>query len=406
MYKKKTVYISPQTGTTLHEQIKDCISAVEKTLAKYRLETGDILKQTIFIDADGNDDFYRKKRELTTALKSYYGDLFPPTGVVGQPPEDNKLPAMELVLFTDTERRDEITITRKDMEDVRYLTLQTPGLKEVFASGLTAGERAAGTGSNGDSEPLFQAKEAFERMKKILDRENLGFGDVVRQWNYIENITGTTRLEAGEKQNYQIFNDVRSIYYGTGGFKNGYPAATGIGMNYGGTVLEFIAVDASASAGLTVLPVENPDQVDAHRYSQDVLVGESLKELKEKTTPKFERAKLLVNARGCLVYISGTASIRGQKTMAEDDVETQTRITIENIAKLVSPENLVNHGAPRDYRSSPLSYCRVYVKNKEDLPKVKKICEDHYKDVPTLYLLSDICRPTLLVEIEGAIESV
>lgn len=403
MYKKKTVYISPQKGPTLQEQIESSISAMEEIFAHYNIEKGDVLKQTIFIDACNNDEFYRKRSELSAALKDYYGELLPPTGFVGQSPEKAQA-AMELVLLTDANRRSEITIARKDMEDVRYLTLQAPGLKEVFASGLTAG--AQGVSSTEESNALSQAREAFERMKKILDRENLEFSDVVRQWNYIEDITGTSVLETGEKQNYQIFNDVRSLYYADSGFKNGYPAATGIGMNVGGTVLEFIAVDASESAGLTIFPVENPAQVDAHRYSQDVLVGESLRELKQKTTPKFERAKLLVNKRGSLVYISGTASIRGQATMAGTDVEEQTRITIENIAKLVSPENLVKHGAPREYEASPLSYCRVYIKNRADVPKVKKICDQYYKGVPTLYLVSDICRPALLVEIEGAIESV
>lgn len=41
-----------------------------------------------------------------------------------------------------------------------------------------------------------------------------------------------------------------------------------------------------------VKAVDNPLQVSAHAYSQNVLLGEKDEKLNKKTTPKFERAKL------------------------------------------------------------------------------------------------------------------
>ena len=392
MYEKKFIYIKPGKGATLSEQVADCITSIKKTLKANQYKLEDILKQTIFINAAGNEDFAAKKSELTAALESFYGTLFPPTAVVGQPPEEQKLLAIELVIL---KNRDEaVEISRKKLEDITYITVQYPDFKEVYAAGCTAAVT--------NSDVYRQSKTSFDQMKRILEIENLEFSDVVRQWNYIENIIGSTRFEDGDKQNYQVFNDIRSVYYGTADFTKGYPAATGIGMNCGGIVLEFIA--AKVSNGIRIIPIQNPDQVNAHQYARNYLVGRAIKEVRDKTTPKFERAKLLANDNSYFVYISGTAAIKGQKVVAIGDVRDQTQITIENIARLISHDNLKKHGLKINHNSDPLSYVRVYVKRRDDIPQVKEVCSKYYKDVPSLYLISDICRDDLLVEIEGVVE--
>lgn len=391
MPKKQFVYIKPEKGSTLRDQLNECFASIKKTLEPNGVPFKYILKQTVFLNAADNDDFYAKKKQIIDAFKDFYKSDFPPTAVVGQPPEEKNLFTFELILLENGEK--EIEVARKDLGDNRYTVVRGPRFKLVYAAGLTAGEAITGT--------LNQSKDAFEQMKKILENENMDFSHVVRQWNYIENITGSTHLEDGEKQNYQVFNDVRGLYYESSDFTHGYPAATGIGMNYGGVVLEFIAADAPGV--MDILPIDNPLQVDAHHYSDEVLVGKAIEDIPVKAPPKFERAKLLVNKEtgACLIYISGTAAIRGQETMAENDVEKQTRVTIENIANLVSPGNLKRYGVLIGQEILPFAYFRVYVKNEADLSRVKQICTPFFKDAPGEYLISDICRESLLVEIEG-----
>ncbi|GAB1450806.1 hypothetical protein MASR2M47_08620 [Draconibacterium sp.] len=76
------------------------------------------------------------------------------------------------------------------------------------------------------------------------------------------------------------------IFTGFSLTENGYPAATGIGMNCGGIIIEFLAVQ---SDDLKSFPINNPSQIAAHTYSKNVLAGE---ECMLKTTPKFERAAI------------------------------------------------------------------------------------------------------------------
>ena len=55
-------------------------------------------------------------------------------------------------------------------------------------------------------------------------------------------------------------------------------------------------------------PIDNKLQVAAHAYSEQVLEVARQK----KTTPKFERAKSMSFQDRKLIYISGTAAIRGE----------------------------------------------------------------------------------------------
>jgi enamine deaminase RidA (YjgF/YER057c/UK114 family) len=240
-------------------------------------------------------------------------------------------------------------------------------------------------------------------MKDILTAESISFSDIVRQWNYVENIV-EVNTDDGNKpvQNYQVLNDTRSVYYSQLNFQHGYPAATGIGMNYGGILLEFYAVMPFDK--VEIVPVKNPKQVDAYNYSQEVLVGDSIKELPQKTTPKFERAKYLSMNGHKTIFISGTASIHNEVTIGIDDVEKQTLVTLENISELVTNENLTNSGASDIEGILNYSFLRIYVKESSDLEIVKSICDKKFNNTSISYLIADICRDNLLVEIEGVAE--
>jgi enamine deaminase RidA (YjgF/YER057c/UK114 family) len=119
-----------------------------------------------------------------------------------------------------------------------------------------------------------------------------------------------------------------------------------------------------------------------------------------RTSPKFERAKILVSSDFKWLFISGTAAIKGQVSIPVITAELQTEMTIQNILSLISAENLHKHGIA-DGENSQITHLRVYVKVQDDIKPVKEICLKYFPSVPTVYLIADICRPELLVEIEG-----
>lgn len=244
--------------------------------------------------------------------------------------------------------------------------------------------------ANGSRESKEQAEICFSALNDILTGEQYKFGDIVRQWNYIKDIIKFD----GTNQNYQDFNDVRSKYYGTAFEKNGYPAATGIGMKEGGVIIEFIAAENGKAVSC---PVDNPEQIAAHHYSQQVLIGKAC----DKTTPKFERARYLAYQKNKMMFISGTASIKGEHTIGVDDPIEQTKVTIDNIKRLYSDAVLEQNNIKTELVF--FNHCRVYIKNKDDFEVIENTCKQLYGSIPMVFIQANICRDNLLVEIEGEV---
>ena len=251
-----------------------------------------------------------------------------------------------------------------------------------------------GIASSDFSDSVYgQSSEVFSRLDNILSSHGFSTDDIVRQWNYIGNITH----HRDGKQNYQEFNDARSAYYQKGSWKSGYPAATGIGASCEGIIVGCIAFKGKDC----IYPINNPLQIAAHEYSKQVLIDDNVNAIK--STPKFERAKLIETGGRAYCFVSGTAAIRGEQSMDADSARFQTIQTIENIEYLVSKENLERHGCkPYDLR---LVNLRIYVKDKEDYKEVKAVVDEKYPDTPAIYTIADVCRKELLVEIEGILIS-
>ena len=240
-----------------------------------------------------------------------------------------------------------------------------------------------------------QSDEVFVKLDSILSLHHFAVDDIVRQWNYIGSIVSCRE----GKQNYQEFNDARTLYYNKGGWGNGYPAATGIGASGNGIVVGGIAFKRADQKG--IYPIDNPLQIAAHVYSKRVLIDDDKNAMK--STPKFERAKLIETARGACCFVSGTAAIRGEESMDASSAKLQTIKTIENIEYLVSKENLVRFGCkPYDLKYAQI---QVFIKNEEDYEEVRKVVEEAYPNMPVVYSIADVCRSELLVEIEGILIS-
>ena len=102
------------------------------------------------------------------------------------------------------------------------------------------------------------------------------------------------------------------------------------------------------------------------------------------------------------IFISGTASITHSETLHIGDAAAQTHETLNNIEALIGEENLGRHGLPGLGTSlDGLGYVRVYIKRQEDYARVRAVCEERLGELPTIYAIADVCRPELLVEIEG-----
>lgn len=373
-------YFSSPAKDSFLLQLQNCFKQVE-TLA----ERQKVVKVTVFFGCADTEAFNVCALLLKDTAASLPW-LKAPVSLVSQPVLGRSSVSMEVWSF---DQVFENVITFDHCPGGSYLHIKNQNEAWLFA-GIYCSEKDTF---------LENSQEVFMNLDALMASSGFGFCDIIRQWNYVENITLLDEKECKELQNYQAFNNVRSQYYAKSEFKSGYPAATGIGVDCGGMLVEVIAVKKSTD--MEVKGLSNPLQVDAHDYSKDVLVGDAAI---KKTTPKFERAKYVGNHASGLVFVSGTASILGEKTVHIDDIENQTLTTIKNINLLVSGKNLCDSDIHLKVPLKLLNY-RVYVKRPQDYDQVKTLCEKYLGKAPVIYTRADVCRDNLLVEIEAAFHS-
>jgi len=261
-----------------------------------------------------------------------------------------------------------------------------------------------------------RSSDAFIDLDATLFTEGFRLDQLLRTWIY----QGHLVLEEGKTQRYKELNRARTDFFGDTKFLKKYlpkkhrgtvyPASTGIGADDCDVVISAIALDTKRK-DVIVVPLENPNQTSAFDYGA----------VYSPQSPKFSRAMAVSIKSGaqsiksggrsgaqspdlgeCLIFVSGTASIVDSESQHIEDPAKQTEQTLDNIAVLIDGENLARHGIPGIACGLGNLVCvRVYVKRPAELELIRQVCERRLPDVPILYTIADVCRPELLVEIEG-----
>ena len=332
-----------------------------------------VVKIVFFGSPQNNEEYLSQLNTLYSCTKTHFTEKAPLISYVSQKPFIGMLNA-EVSCVESAE-------TARIIYGENYMVIDDGISRELITGGILPPDLSAPVS--------VQSNAVFTRIEEILLRENFPINTIIRQWNYIEHICECD----GENQHYQDFNDSRSHFYAKTDWNSGYPAATGIGTEHGGIMVEFIALEGE---GLINVALNNPLQTAAHKYSQDVLLGAEDPCFKQRSTPKFERARVLGLPDRQTVYISGTAAIRGEASHIADDITEQTRMTMQNIDYLVSNENYPGEGSSRTYEM-----LRIYVKYPCQMENARQYMTEHYPETMKIYICADICREELLVEIEG-----
>jgi enamine deaminase RidA (YjgF/YER057c/UK114 family) len=380
MLKKYILYFAAIHGS-IEEEWEQCRDQIVKDLSSGIRP----LKLNIFVSLPDYPSYVKIKKIIARSVIGTFGDKCPAFNISIHPPEKPGKVAVE-ALFA---KGNQEGITTRFYESFPYVVIESDSSKEVWGAGL------------GDDQFIGDTRKAavasFDMVADILQKENLSLNNLVRQWNFIGNILG---MKEGF-QNYQVFNEVRSEYYKKYRTIAGFPAATGVGMKYGGVFLDFCALKADET--VTLKAINNPSQINAYEYGQQVLKGLTAGVNAVKHPPQFERGLLMINKTSSTLFVSGTASIIGQETIGKGDVKEQTIVTIENIRKVADNQRIRHLTGREDLDAGKFSMLRVYIKKQEDFKSVKSICNKNFPDTPVIFIEADICRDDLLTEIEAEV---
>jgi len=232
---------------------------------------------------------------------------------------------------------------------------------------------------------LQQAGEtAYARLFALL--RQTGYPHLWRTWNYVARINAEEMVQGAPLERYRQFNIGRQTAFDhyERPADTTAPAACGLGMRDGSLNLGFVAGRTPPTL------IENPRQVSAYHYPDDY----------GPRSPTFSRAALARAGDQTILFVSGTASIIGHRSVHLDDVRAQTRETLNNIAALV------DEAANKRPDLAPLSladlHYRIYVRRPDDLDAIRDEIDRRIgNETDACYVQADICRQELLVEIEA-----
>jgi enamine deaminase RidA (YjgF/YER057c/UK114 family) len=283
----------------------------------------------------------------------------------------------------------EIWRTRQRVESGQWSRVHYRRSEEVLFGciSMPESEHRQADGSRPDSEPGQGRTSALHAVTGQAYREifatldELAYPHLLRIWNYLPQIN----VDTHGTERYRQFNSARRSVLAAWArdVSGNFPAACALGSVTGSPlVIYFLATREPFTV------IENPRQVSAYEYPPQY-----------GPKPAFSRASVLRETSGAILFISGTASIVGHRTVHAGDVAAQTRETLLNIEALLGEANKVP-GAPR-FGFETLAY-KVYVRNSADLPLIQIQLERALGPrARVVYLQADICRQDLLVEIEA-----
>jgi chorismate lyase/3-hydroxybenzoate synthase len=206
-----------------------------------------------------------------------------------------------------------------------------------------------------------------------------------RIWNYVPQING---LRAG-LENYRAFNAGRA-----GAFQAAF------GADYAGVLPAASAVGCRGEAIATVFAAtrgparhcENPDQIPAYRYPSE----------HGPCPPSFARATVATWSGKPLVFISGTAAIKGHATVAPGSLEAQTACTLDNLRLISRAAGLGDDlGATGAFGR----HFKIYLRRAADLLAAQARLAGVLlgPNDRVIWLEADLCRAELDIEIEATL---
>lgn len=203
-----------------------------------------------------------------------------------------------------------------------------------------------------------------------------------RFWNFIPDI-GEPMVDGLDR--YMVFNagrhDAYSDQYGALG------TASAVGIKGSDLFIHCLALEKRGT------PVENPRQTPAWQYSARY----------GPLPPCFSRATIVELAGRRTLLIGGTASVVGEDSQHAGQFDAQVEETLLNLEALVRTAD----GNERDARAPlhRLVDLRVYVTSPARAERVRELLANRCPRARTIAVaIAQVCRPELLVEIEGVAE--
>jgi enamine deaminase RidA (YjgF/YER057c/UK114 family) len=337
------LHVEPR-GDFFQTQYDRLIQAERRLLSRDDMQGARPVFKRYFLSDATNQQPQMQHGEMDSCTVSY----------IQQPPLDGSKVALWLYLQRGTE-------VETHADEMGSTLVRHNGYEHLWTMGMTVPEGSS----------YAQTRTLLEDYEQLLaQRDATMEGNCLRTWFFVRDVdTSYKGMVVARRENFEREGLSRSTHY---------IASTGIGGNPANThaIIQF---GSYAMKGFL------PEQ-------QQYLYALSHLNRTDEYGVTFERGTRMQYGDRSHLIISGTASIdhRGE-VLHEGDVEKQTLRMWENV------ETLLAEGGGS---FSDVMQIIVYLRDISDYEAVNRMFRERMPDIPTVFTLAPVCRPTWLIEME------
>ncbi len=338
-----------EDGIHFEEKIQYVLLKVFK-----ELNSKHIIKLDIFLALDDKEEY----QSLIQYIKDSVHQIF-----------QNKIPALTIlpnnsqsdegfVLKCQHIEKQDARVDFKKILDHHFVTIEYDNAKEIISGGIYFEE----------DNFIMSSQRSLDFAEQILMSENMNFGDIYKQNNYVSDIN---------ENDVSSYIQVQELFYDESLFKKGFPIISTTGTFLNGLVIDFQAIKSNEDLSF---------YMHHHSESNNSISGRFL------------------NLQSKEIWISNCTGIQ-HKTI---DIEKQTLNAFENLFDFIQEKNILNNNFVTLKNSNlkeSIKMIDAFVHNNEDMPAVEDIINSVFPDIPKSIIHAPNRNKNVLVELESYISS-
>ncbi|WP_430814272.1 hypothetical protein [Carboxylicivirga sp. RSCT41] len=188
-----------------------------------------IVKVECYAPVKNNDELTTCTKSFDSVVSEVFKDKIPANLFVAKELADDATKALLKFCICDEKS---FTIEYKEFQKFNYCVVKNNEETILISGGISFDQ-------SGDKLRLVQS--TFDFMEQLLDHEEMHFGHVSCQTNFINDIQGKKADTTTGWTNVQTINEIRTLYFDPNLFKHGYPLQHTMNSDTDGFVIDFIA---------------------------------------------------------------------------------------------------------------------------------------------------------------------
>ncbi len=342
-------------GELFESRVKSTFLEINKQLVNKT-----ITKLDIHIHSENADAYINECNILNTEITTTFKNKIPAVSFISNNPTNNKDVLISCQYYDEKIQK----INFKKILGHHYVTIEHQNGIELISGGIHFDE---------DSH-LLSIQRAFDFAEQLLMAEDMNFGHIVRQWDYIPAINEISIYNGSEKSNFEIFNEIKSFFLEESLYKNGYPSVSDCGIYQGGILIDFMAFN------------------DYTHFS-------SVNNDSEYYLPFSDQAKYL-DIENKEIWISGSCFNFDDSK----DIEKQVLKALNETFNLIKSNNLKNANIdlPSTYNfKNGFKIIKAYVRHESYNQEVQNIIQSVLPETECVILNTEFYNKNKLIEIES-----